>query len=202
MDLLQKRGEAPALEEACALIGHEVQSLIAKSKAEFKELCRFISDIDSDHDRRSRKRVPVCLHIAAHGNENGLGFGKDTVKWDELFDILRPLCAMRHYDGDFILVMSACGATQQRLTTHFAKKAGKALRPPAYLFTTAEAEPTFPDALVSWIVFYHQLPKVSLIDKDAIKRVLKRVKAAGTTTLKYSRWDSERKRYLQYTPDS
>lgn len=203
MDLLQNRGEAPALEKACALIGHEVASLTATSKAELKELCRFISDIDSDQDRRRRKRVPLCVHISAHGNKNGLGLGKDLVEWDELFDILTPVCAMQNYDGDLILVISACEATEQRLTSHFKKKAqGAGVRPPVYLFTPADAAPTFPDALVSWVVFYHQLPRASLSDKDAIKNVLIRVKAAGGTTLKYSRWDGDRGRYLHYTPGS
>lgn len=203
MDLLQNRGEAPALEKACALIGHEVASLTARSKNELKNLCRFISDIDSDQDRRRRKHVPLCVHIAAHGNKDGLGFGKDLVEWDELFDILKPLCAMQDYDGDFILVISACEATEQQLTSHFRKKAGTAaIRPPVYLFTTADPAPTFPDALVSWVVFYHQLPRVSLTDKKAIKKVLTRVKAAGATTLKYSRWDHEKSQYLHYTPGS
>jgi hypothetical protein len=203
MDLLQNRGEAPALEKACALVGHEVASLSAKSKAELKHLCQYIAEIDSDQDRRRREHVPLCVHIAAHGNEDGLGFGKDLVEWDELFDILQPLCAMRDYDGDFILVLSACEAAKQQLTSHFKKKASnETVRPPAYIFTTAEASPTFPDALVSWIVFYHQLPRVSLTDKKAIKKVLKRVKAAGATTLKYSRWDREKRQYLHHTPDS
>jgi len=203
MDLLQNRGEAPALEKACALIGHEVASLTARSKTELKNLCRFISDIDSDQDRRRRKHVPLCVHIAAHGNKDGLGFGKDLVEWDELFDILKPLCSMQDYDGDFILVISACGATEQQLTSHFRKKAGTAaVRPPVYLFTTADSAPTFPDALVSWVVFYHQLPRVSLTDKKAVMEVLMRVKAAGATTLKYSRWDHEKSRYLHYTPGS
>jgi len=76
MDLLQNRGEAAALEKACALIGHEVASLTVKSKAELNDLCLFISDIDSDQDRHRRERVPLCVHIAAHGNKAGLGFGK------------------------------------------------------------------------------------------------------------------------------
>jgi hypothetical protein len=200
MDLLQNRSEAPALKEACTLIGHEVASLCARSKAELKRLCEYISDIDSRQDRRSRKEVPLCVHLAAHGNKDGLGIGKDLVKWDELFDILSPLCAMEDYDGDFILVLSACGASEQRLTSHFKNKASEAAHPPVYLFTTADAEPTFPDALVSWVVFYHQLPQVSLTDKKTIKEVLKRVKAAGGTTLKYSRWDAEGGQYLHYTP--
>jgi hypothetical protein len=168
MDLLQNRGEAPALEKACILIGHEVASLSAKSQAELKHLCQYISDIDSDQDRRNRKDVPLCVHIAPHGNKNGLSIGKDLVEWDDLFDILKPLCAMKYYDGDFILVLSACEAREQQLTSHFKKKATDAsMRPPVYLFTTAEAAPTFSDALVS---FYHQLPRVSLTDKKQLKR--------------------------------
>jgi hypothetical protein len=201
MDLLQNRGEAPALEKACALIGHEVATLTAKSKAELNNLCRFVSGIDSNQDGRRRERVSLCVHITAHGNKDGLGFGKDLVEWDELFDILKPLCVMKDYDGEFILVISACEAAEQQLTSHFKKKAGTAaVRPPIYLFTTADAAPSFPDALVSWVVFYHQLPKVSLSDKEAVKKVLGRVKAAGATTLKYSRWDPRKGRYLHYTP--
>jgi hypothetical protein len=203
MDLLQKRGEAPVLEKACALIGHEVASFTAKSRAELNGLCRFISDIDSDQGRPRRQLSPLCVHIAAHGSKNGLGFGKDLVEWDELFDVIKPLCAMRDYDGDFILVISACEAAEQQLTSHFKKKAGSAaVRPPVYLFTTADAAPTFSDALVSWIVFYHRLPRVSLTDKESVKKVLMRVKAAGATSLKYSRWDSKKGRYLHYTPSS
>lgn len=196
MDLLQNRGEAPALEKACTLIGHEVSSLTAKSRSELAQLCRYIGDIDADQDRCGRKHVPLCVHIAAHGNKHGIGAGKDLVKWDKLFDILKPLCGMHDYDGDFILVLSACGASDQELTDHFRKKASSgAIRPPAYVFITADAEPTFPDALVSWIVFYYQLPQVSLTDKDAVREVLTRVKA-GATTLKYSRWDRDKRRYF------
>lgn len=203
MDLLQQRGEAPALERACALIGHEVASLIATSKVEFRRLCQFISDIDLGQDQQARKNVPLCVHIAAHGNADGLGFGKDLVEWDELFDVLTPLSEMADYDGDIILVISACHAAKQQLTSRFQKKARNAkVRPPVYVFTTAEEEPTFPDALVSWILFYHQLPNVSLTDKKAIKKVLKRVEAAGGTALKYSRWDNKKGKYLYYTPSS
>jgi hypothetical protein len=203
MDLLQNRGEALALEKACTLIGHEVASLSTKSKAELKHLCQYIADIDSDQDRRNRKGVPLCVHIAAHGNEDGLGIGEDLVEWDQLFDILKPLCMMKDYDGDFILVLSACEASEQQLTSHFTKKAtDAAMWPPVYVFTTADAAPTFPDALVSWVVSYHQLPRVSLTDKKAVKEVLTRVKAAGATTLKYSRWDRAKHRYLHYTPGS
>jgi hypothetical protein len=70
------------------------------------------------------------------------------------------------------------------------------------VFTTAEEGPSFSDALVSWVLYYHQLLQVSLTKKNEVKKVFKRVKAAGGTALKYSRWDGEKENYLHYTPSS
>lgn len=200
MDLLQNRAEAPALEKACALIGHEVSSFIAKSKADLRSICKFISSIDSDQDRYGRQKVPLCVHIAAHGNEDELGFGQDSVTWAELLDALQPLCVMPHYDGDVILVISACKAAHQKLTRQFSEKARKdsKFRPPIYLFITADEAPTFAGALVSWTVFYHQLPNASLNNKAEIQAILARVKTAGATTLMYYRWEKSKQRYLRH----
>jgi hypothetical protein len=202
MDLLQNRAEAPALERACALIGHEVSSFIANSKIELRRLCEFIASIDSDQDQSGRSRVPLCVHIAGHGNASGIGVGAVTLPWDDLLEILQPLCRMRDYDGDVILVISACGAADQELTDHFAAKVrqDRKFKPPAYVFVTADDAPTFPGTLVSWIVFYHQLPRASLRKKDEIQAVLARVKAAGAATLMYYRWDTGRRCYLRHKP--
>jgi hypothetical protein len=202
MDLLQQRAEAPALEKACSLIGHEVTSFIAKSKAELRTACRFISSIDSDQDRHGRSRVPLCVHIAAHGNEDELAFGQDSVTWADLLEILQPLCQMPTYDGDVIIVISACKAADQKLTGEFAGRAirDSDFRPPLYLFVTADEAPTFAGALVSWTVFYHQLPNASLDTKEEIQEVLDRVQAAGATTLRYYRWEKSERRYRRYTP--
>ena len=202
MDLLQDRAEAPALERACALIGHEVSSFIASSKADLRRLCKFIASIDSDQDRHDRPGVPLCVHIAAHGNASEIGVGGDSLSWDELLEVLQPLCTMRDYDGDFVLVISACKAADQQLTTHFAAKVkeDENFKPPTYVFVTADDAPSFPGALVSWVVFYHQLPSASLRNKDEIQAVLGRVKAAGAATLMYYRWDPPRGRYLRYKP--
>ena len=202
MDLLQQRAEAPALEKVCSLIGHEVTSFVAKSEAELRTICRFFSSIDSDHDRYRRRRVPLCVHVAAHGNEEELGFGQDSVSWADLLDVLQPLGKMSHYDGEVIIVISACEASDQTLTDEFTKttRKEKTFRPPIYLFVTADEAPTFADTLISWAVFYHQLPNVSLDKKEEIQKILGRVKAAGATTLMYYRWDGNERRYLRYTP--
>lgn len=204
MDLLQSRAEAPALEKACSLIGHEVSSFVAKSKAELHAICQFISTIDSDQDKYGGEHVPMYVHIAAHGNAGGLGFGSDTVTWDDMVDLLQPLCGMPHYDGDIVLVVSACGAAQQKLTSRFRERARNdaKFRPPIYLFITAEDEPTFEGALVSWIVFYYHLPRIPLSNKSKVKDILKQVRAAGAVALLYYRWDKEEEQYRRYAPAS
>jgi hypothetical protein len=204
MDLLQSRAEAPALEKACSLIGHEVSSFVAKSKAELYAICQFISMIDSDQDKFGRERVPMCVHIAAHGNAGGLGFGSDTVTWDEMAELLQPLCEMPNYDGDIVLVVSACGAAQQKLTSRFRERARNeaSFRPPIYLFITAEDEPTFEGALVSWIVFYYHLPRIPLSNRRKVKDILKQVRAAGAVALQYYRWDKQEEQYRRYAPAS
>jgi hypothetical protein len=202
MDLLQHRAEAPALEKTCSLIGHEVTSFTAKSKAELRTLCKFIASIDSDHDPHGRRRVPLCVHIASHGNEDELGFGQDSVSWDDLLEVVQPLCAMTDYEGDVIVVISACGAGKQKLTKAFAAQAKKksGFRPPIYLFVTGDESPTFADAVVSWTVFYHLLPDVSLTEKQGVQVMLSRVQAAGATSLTYFRWDKDQRRYRRFAP--
>jgi hypothetical protein len=204
MDLLQHRAEAPALEKTCTLLGHEVIPFIAKSKAELKALCKFIASIDSGQDRHGRRRVPLCVHIAAHGNSDELGFGRDSVTWDDLLEAVQPLCKMTQYEGDVILVISACKAAEQKLTKRFAERAKdeSGFRPPVYLFVTGDESPTFADALVAWTVFYHQVPGVPLEKKDKVQELLTRVRAAGATTLTYFRWDKNERRYRRFTPES
>jgi hypothetical protein len=204
MDLLQHRAEAPALEQVCSLIGHEVTSFVTRSKLELRTICRFISSMDSNHDRSRRRHVPLCVHIAAHGNQEELGFGQDSVTWDDLVDILQPLGSMPNYDGEVIIVISACNASDQKLTKQFEKKAQKSLefRPPIYLFVNADEAPTFADAMISWAVFYHQLPNASLEKKGQIQKILGRVRSVGATTLMYYRWDKNKRRYVRYTPQT
>lgn len=202
MDLLQRRAESPALEEACALIGHEVTSFTVKSRRELEDVVKFIASIDPEQDASGRGPCPLCVHIAAHGNDHALGIGPDSLTWDDLLDAVQPLCKMPLYKGDVILVISACGACNQRLTKKLERRALKDEKfiPPAYLFVTAEEKPSFDDALVSWIVFYHQLPRTPLEDIKQVRAVLKKVKKAGATTLMYHRWNSERRSYFRHRP--
>jgi len=78
MDLLQGRSEAAALDGMCRLLGHEVAVFPVQSSSRLRETCKFIASIDEAHDARKRPGVPLCVHIAAHGNSNGLGLGVAT----------------------------------------------------------------------------------------------------------------------------
>lgn len=203
MDLLQRRAETPALEQACALIGHEVTSFTVKSKNEFQDIIRFIASIDPDQDASGQGPCPLCVHIAAHGNRDELGIGLDSLTWDDLLTAVQPLCKMPLYTGNVILVISACGAPNQGLTKKLQRRALKdeGFSPPAYLFVTADEAPSFDDALVPWTVFYHQLPTIPLEDRKQVQGTLRKVRAAGATALKYYRWDTTSRRYRSYLPE-
>lgn len=204
MDLIQNRSEAVALEGICRLIGHEVAVLRVLSVSDLKSACSFIANIDATHDSLGRTNVPLCIHLAAHGNNEGLGIGQKLIGWKSLFGILRPLFAhLERYDGPVILVISACGAADQTLTsqiqTMHAKNGG--FSPPIYLFVHSDNLPTFPGAAVSWAVFYHHLPALDLEDKKQVQDALRMVKNAGAAAIKYYRWDKAKRKYFHPAPE-
>jgi len=141
LDLLQGRSEAAALEGMCRLLGHEVAVSHIQSLARLRETCKFIASIDEIHDAKRERDVPLCVHIAAHGNSEGLGVGPATVTWAELADAILPLGKLDSYSGPLIVVVSACDAGQQSLTWELAQRRKKVptLRPPAYVFVTCDA---------------------------------------------------------------
>jgi len=97
MDLLQKRTESQALGEICEIIGHEVAILKAFSQSDFIKLCKYISSISSMHDKQKRRGVPLCVHIVAHGNDSGLQFGKDFVRWKDILHAMKPVYKEMNY---------------------------------------------------------------------------------------------------------
>lgn len=203
MDLLQERSESVPLERICRLIGHEVTSFTVKSMSEFDVVCNYLSSIDISHDQHGRGGVPLCIHISGHGNEDGLGLGRDFVTWEDLCQLLQSLCtAPDRYDGKVFVVISACQAEHQRLTKAFERETAKkpGFRPPEYLFVTADDDLGWSDAVVSWTVFYHQLPSVDPDRREEIKGVLDKVKQVGAAALVYYRWDKKKMKYLRYPP--
>jgi hypothetical protein len=202
MDLLQGRSEGRALGEICRIIGHEVAVLNAYSKPDFRNLCNYISSISKRHDNKKRKKVPLCIHLVAHGNDDGLGFGKDFLNWKDILRAMKPVYTeMTEYDGEVILVLSACGAGQQSLTDEFEEqwKEDRDFLPPKYVFVTKDEEVSWADALVSWAMFYHQLPRVGLKDKVSVQAILDKIKVSETGNLQYFTWDEDKEKYLKYS---
>ena len=202
MDLLQGRTESRALAEICKIIGHEAYVLTAYSKSDFKKICGYISSINSVHDINHRKNIPLCIHISAHGNERGIGFGKDFLEWDDVMMSMNPIFSeMKDYDGKVVLTISACGASDQCLTQLIQEKYDESddFVPPEYLFVTTGENVAWDDALVSWAMFYHQLPRANLDTKSSVQRILDKIKGSGTGNLTYFRWDREEGKYFFYS---
>lgn len=206
IDLLQDRSEAKALEQVCKIIGHEVAVLSAYSKQDFKKYCKYISSIDVDHDFKSREKVPLCIHISAHGNQKGIGFGGDFLKWSDMFEAMKPIFTELDYDGDVFLAISACEAGKQELSNRIIDEKEKnhpEIAPPKYIIVTSETGGVdWDDALVSWTLFYHKISGGKLKKRASMQSILDTVKSAVGTDLKYYRWLPEKRMYKYYSGES
>ena len=203
MDLLQRRSEAEALERTCRLLRHDVAVSHVESRAQLRERREFIASIDEKHDERRRKGVPLCVHIAAHGNADGLEIGPEVITWAQLADAILPLGKLDSYSGPLIVVLSACDAGQQQLTSELAKRRKKttSLRLTAYVFVTCYHRLAWTSSVAAWTVFYHLILKKAKLDQPpTVKDVLTTVRAGGGALLRYYRWDDGRRRYLKYEP--
>ncbi len=201
MDLLQGRSEAGAIEKICKLFGHEVASMIVRSKEELKDTLDYVAAIDEEHDENERAGAPLCVHLGAHGDKDGLEVGKDNISWKELFDQLAPLCeSMPAYDGKVILVLSACNAAGQKLTAYITRNHQdyEGVKPPAYLFATEDEAVQWDDALVSWTIFYHQLPTLDLDNIKEVQRMINTIRSVAAKIV-YWRWDDEKQAYRKYS---
>lgn len=200
LDAMQDRSEGPALLAIGRLIGHEVLGFLVRSRRELKETIRYVSSIDPDHDVRREPERPLCLHISAHGNSQGLGFGADHITWNELATAIQPFMSKKmQHKGRRIVVLSACQAEHQKLTAAIRKLARtkRAISPPEYVFCTS-GDVEWQNAAVGWTLFYHQLPDVNLEDKTAVQKVLDRIKEVSVGHFFYFRWDEEKCGYRKY----
>lgn len=183
------------------MVGHEVSCFHPRSKNDLAEVCRYISSIDRDYDGSDDPDLPICIHISSHGEEDGLLFGKDLVGWNELFEVLEPICTKKStYKGENILILSACEAKGQQLTKRIQKirKENKALKPPKHLFITADEDVYWNDAVVAWALFYNKIPKTRFSQKDKIIKVLKLIENAKLGAIHYYRWSGKKKQYQSY----
>jgi hypothetical protein len=167
LDRLEGRTEGVALEKICKIMGHDVAILDAHSLNDLYKYCDYISSID----RTNRLKHPLCIHLAAHGNHDGIQFGRDFINWATLFDALGPIIKdMNDYNGAVYLSISACGAGEQQIANIIQSeiRSSRTFRddytPPEYIFVTkgsGDRDVTlWDDSAVSWTLFYHRLAKL------------------------------------------
>lgn len=202
LDMLDQRSEQGTLEQICRLIGHDVASFNALSKANFRTICRYISSIESSEDR-IRSDKTLVIHISAHGNEDGIGVGADFLKWDNLARNIARICNTEDdYKGKKVFVISACGATHHKITNTLEQlhKNNELSGLPIYIFTVADEEVIWEDAVVAWTIFYKEVAEIKLDNKKQVQRLLQRMKSGRFGNLKYHRWDDTKQKFRNYEP--
>lgn len=208
VDMLEGRSEGYALENICKIFGHDVVHFQAHSRRDLNQYCDFISSID----RRGSSSAPICIHIAAHGNSEGVQFGRDEITWEKLFLSLEPLIkGMNDYKREVFISISACGAGHQELagiiqseirSVPQSRYRGK-FYPPEYIFVTqgsGDLDVTmWNDSAVAWTLFYHRIAKIEgEINQTDIRAILDDIEASTDTVVRSFRWNSISKRYRKY----
>tara|TARA_R110002073_G_scaffold299268_1_gene466192 strand:+ start:10052 stop:10714 length:663 start_codon:yes stop_codon:yes gene_type:complete len=190
LDVLQGRSEAQTLAAACKLIGYETATYMVRSLRELRETIQYVATIAQDHDDSSATTIPLVVHVSCHGDDDGLQFGQNELSWKQLAGVVKPLCTMGFYDPGFVLSISACGAGKQKLTSTLTEdiKLDDGIRPPRYVFVTADDEVSWDDATVSWVSLYHQLGGHNIDHRLKIRDALPAITTLTGVTLKYFRW--------------
>jgi hypothetical protein len=204
IDMLNDQSEAETLRPICRLLGHEFASTIVRSKNEFLTAVNHITSINEAHVAKARRGLPLCLHLAAHGDKDGLALGAEDGTWEFLAKSLRKFSRdMRHYTGPLVLVLSSCQAESQKITSFFTEyvKQTPYFCPPTYVITTVSDEDGdvyWRDSVVAWSLFYHQTGAAMLSERDDMKTIIDKIALSGVGALKYFRWDEEKKGYRTY----
>lgn len=200
LDLLENLGERLALEQVCKLGGYDATTFLLRDQSEFRQTCEYISSIKGEES----DKTPLFLHVSVHGNASGIAIGKDTIKWKDLANIVQTMYQhLKFYHGPVVLVLSACGANKQRLTSALTAKrteAGATYIPPEFIFVFAEETVDWRDAVVTWTIFYREVSRADFSNKTTIKQLLSRLCKSGFGYLKYYRWDDATQKYFSYEP--
>ena len=201
MDLLQDRSEMRSLEQICKMFEHQVATFFVKSKQEYIDTIKYISTLDKSHDKFNNCDEPLCLHISAHGNSDGIAFGNDNLSWDELYKNSIPLFELfGEYPADRILVISSCQAANQKVTKSIkGLLEGSSIEPPSYLFTSGIDNVAWIDTITCWTLFYRLIRKENLRDKTKIMKILDKINSLNLDKITYFRWDSRDMKYYKYT---
>lgn len=204
LDSFEKRNESETLRALCKLLGHHFAETIVRSKEEFKTALTYLTSINPEQIPTSQKKWPLCLHIAAHGDKSGLAIGADDASWTYLAEQISAFINGNDYPGPVLVVISACGAGEQKITKELKILASEGeFKQPAYLFVTAGKKNgivEWRDAVVAWSIFYHEIGRAVLNEKHQIMTILDKIRIAGAGTLKYFRWDKEGRKFILYKP--
>jgi hypothetical protein len=171
-----------------------------RSKGEFETALIYLTSINPALIPQRQRKWPLCLHIAAHGDEEGLSLGAEDASWKYLAKQISSFIKKNDYPGPVLVVISACGAGQQQVTKELENLvANQEFEPPAYLFVT-DGDVDWRDAVVAWSIFYHNIGRAVLEQKHEIMTIMDKIRLAGAGTLKYFRWDGKRSKFRPYTP--
>ena len=200
LDLLENRGERLALEQVCKLAGYDAWTFLLRNAQELKQTFSYISSIKGDKD----DKTPLFIHVSVHGNDSGIGVGPDMITWDNLAKTVQQIYArLRYYRGPIILILSACGANNQKLTAELTEGVNSAhvpFIPPEYIFVFSDDTVLWTDAVVTWTIFYREVSYLDFIDKTVVQDLLNRLHKSGFGNLKYCRWDNGSKEYKHFVP--
>ena len=205
LDHLDGTGETASLSSVCALFGHNISTFLIRDKHELNQTLTYISSIGWQEDRGD---LPIFIHLSAHGNDQELTMGQDDIPWSSLAAIIvktfEGIYAPREpYPGPIVLVVSACGTNGEQLTRHLSTANRKKLLkwPPEYVFVFEDDKIDWRDAVVTWTMFYREVPNIDFIaasEKGGVQRLLNRVTRSGFGRLRYFRWDRKASRYKTY----
>jgi hypothetical protein len=197
-DVLEERSEQKPLEYICKAMGHQAFSFFVKSSREFEESCSYISSLEGDN---SKSIVPLCIHISAHGNKEGLCFGPDFLDWDEVAELLLPILEME-YKEEIFLIVSACGTDNQKISHKIQnlRVSNSKLKPPKYIIVFNQEKVNWDDAILAWTILYHQIEKINYNEKESVMGLLDRIKGSRFGSLVYRRWNNKKKKYIRYIP--
>ena len=200
LDLLKGRGERSSIEQVCKLFGHDTMAFLLRDSTELRQTLMYLSSIGEQEDAGD---APLFIHISTHGNSEGIAVGPDHVPWEELTDMISEAYEhLNQYDGRIVLVLSACGANEQRLTRFIKQKhaEGEVQSPPEYIFVFSDDDVLWVDAVVTWTIFYRKAIdlRFEMESKKEVQNFLTQLRKLGFGNLMYFRWNQESSKYLRY----
>jgi len=158
-DLLDGRTEGRVLREALRLAGiSQWYSLATNRQTFFKALEESLVKAWGYH------KQPPILHLSMHGDNEGIGLTDRTfLSWEELRHILTPVTnAMQ---GGLLICMSSCfGTAGCRMAMHEQQDN------PFWGLVGNTASPSWADAAVAYVTFYHLFFKGIPVD-DCVDRM-------------------------------